>query len=98
MVELLRPVWYLPSTLVAANCLDTLLDRDVPGTPRGGQPSGSKARSPQRVTEVHNVLECCGSCFLEDAFKLSGLNEFQLHFILFYFPKWKLGALNAIMQ
>lgn len=59
MVELLCPVWYLTSTLVAANCLDALVGKDVPGTPRGGQSSGNKAGSSQRFTEIHNVLEGC---------------------------------------
>lgn len=47
VVELLCPVWYLTSTLVAANFLDALLDTQVPDTPQGEERSGNKLRSSQ---------------------------------------------------
>lgn len=86
MVELLCPVWDLPSTLAAADCLDHIIGRGrLPA--RHGEDSGLEIKpgvhkDPQRFTTSSNVLSW-GSHFLVDAFKLSGLNEFQLHFILF---------------
>lgn len=47
VVELLCPVWYLTSTLVAANFLDASLDTQVPDTPQGEERSENNLRSSQ---------------------------------------------------
>lgn len=54
MVELLCPVWYLTSTLVAADCLDTLLDKDVPGEDSHQEIKPGVHKDSQRVTMFLN--------------------------------------------